>query len=340
MLRVYTRRVALGLQQRSFSMASVADIDLSTASAQTECVFFTLFPVEIRTRIFEYALTSDANPMKAYLPDRVYYRPGHHFHPKTDISLLLTCKQIFAEARLMPVLEAEHTFWLFGGPYQMMNTQINGLARLDSWMAALNEDQQQSVKHVHLFAQQYNLENMGQKPRMPTLSTLRAKHFTITFRHSDWWSWESPAESSDKLGICPWLPGRVSHQAMLAEPLEPTLERIKEGLKSGTWGQQVGQINGLHTLRIEFEIDISKKPQLDVVMARAKHWKFPLADSDDVLVHDGYVGEWEWRGLANLKHDSAPVLRAPPLDDPSWEDRPKRNYYVAEMRWKRVRIDE
>jgi hypothetical protein len=324
----------------TFSSASKADIDLSTTNEQLESVLFGLLPVEIRARIFEYALTPDDNLDKSYLPDRVYYRPGHRFHQKIDIALLLTCKKILSEARLMPVAEAEHTFWLFGGPYSMMKTSINGMARFDAWMSSLNHAQQQSVKHVRLYAQQLHWENMGVKPLMPDLSVLTAKHFTLVFRHSDWWSWESPAESSDQLGICPWLPGRVTQRAMLAEPLETSLETIKAGMRRGAWGLQIGSIRGLDTFRIEFEIDIVKKGQLDIIVERAKHWRFPLQDDNRVLVHTGQVREWHWEGLADLKHDNMPMLRVRSADDPSWNDLPKRKYHVVEMTWKRTRVDE
>jgi hypothetical protein len=334
------RRVALGLRTTTFSTASEANVDLSTANEQTDSILFSLLPVEIRTRIFEFALTPDDNPAKPYLPDRMYYRPDHLFHQKTDISLLLTCKKIFSETRLMPVAEAEHTFWLFGGPYLMMKTSINGMARFDAWMSSLNNAQQQAVKHVRLYAQQFHLENMGIKSRMPVLSVLAAKTFTLVFRHSDWWSWESPAESSDQLGICPWLPGRVTQRAMLAEPLEPSLETIKSGMQPGAWGHQIGTIQGLDTFRIEFEIDVVKEAQLDIIVERAKHWKFPLQGDKYVLVHTGQVREWQWEGLADLKHDNTPMLRVRSAHDPSWNDLPKRNYHVAEMTWKRARADE
>ena len=100
----------------------------------------------------------------------------------------------------MPVAQTKHTFWLFGGPSRMMRTKIHGMARFDAWTVSLNEEQRQAVEHVHLFAQQAYLEGLGQQTRLAPLAGITTRRLTLTFRHSDWWSWESPPESSDKLG--------------------------------------------------------------------------------------------------------------------------------------------
>ena len=312
---------------------------MANTADQSQCVLYNGIPPEIRERIFEYACSSTNDLTKPYLPDRVYCRPGYQYHKKTETSLLRTCKRVFAEARLMPVGQTEHLFWMFGGPYQMMKTKINGMARFDAWTASLNFEQQQAVNYVHIFAQQAYLENLGRFSRLSSL-VITTKQLTLTFRHSDWWSWESPAESSDKLGICPWLPSRVSHQTMLAQPLEPELHSIKEGMKQGTWGQQICQVKGLSVLRIEFEIDVVKKAQLQHVLERAKYWKFPLDGSNGVLEQVGDVRESSWEGLADRKDDSSTTLNPPLLTSPTWNDRPKRTYYVAEMTWKRVATGE
>ena len=334
-LQRQSRRVADGLQAHSHSKAYTADIDMTNALAQSECLLLNKLPPEVTLRIFQYVLTTNDDPTQPYLPDRIYYRPGYNYHQKTDISLLLTCKRIFDIARLMPVAEREHVFWLFGGPYQMMKTKVNGMARFDAWTASLNEEQQQAVKHVHIFAQQCYLEGLGHLNRLSPL-LISTKHLTVTFRHSDWWSWESPAESWYKLGICPWLPSRVTHQTMLAQPLEPDFGVVRELLKQRTWGHQMGQVRGLQVLRIEFEVDVKKKAQLQAVLERAKYWKFPLKDTNTILEHIGQVRESSWEGLEILKDDSSPMLNPTASSDQSWQGRPKRTYYVAEMTWKRT----
>ena len=335
MINLRGRQVASGLYNAAYSKAFTAEIDLANADDQSDCVLYSKLPSEIRTRIFEYAVASTDDHTKPYLPDRVYYRPGSHYHQKTDISLLLTCKQIYLETRLMPAAQTEHNFWLFGAPFQTMRTKVNGMARFDAWSASLNEEQRQTVNYVRLFAQQYYLENLDQFSRLSSLASITTKQLTLTFRHSDWWSWQSPAESSDKLGICPWLPARTSQQAMLAQTLEPDLVFLNEYMKQGTWGFQISQIKGLSILKIEFEIDVVKKAQLQVVLERAKHWKFPLEGTNTALKQVGEIRESSWVGLADLKDDSSPMLNRTSTSAQQ-DDRPRRTYYVAEMTWKRV----
>jgi hypothetical protein len=108
MISLRARQVSAGFQNTSYSKASIAEIDMANAKDQSQCIFYSKFPSEIRTSIFEYAMASTDDTSRPYYPDRVYYRPGYHYHQHTSVALLQTCKQIFAETRLMPVAEAEH----------------------------------------------------------------------------------------------------------------------------------------------------------------------------------------------------------------------------------------
>ena len=215
----------------------------------------------------------------------------------------------------------------------MMKVGISGLARFDEWTASLNEEQRQAVQRVHVFPEQRCLEQRRHSSRLPPLSGLATKHLTLTFRHSGWWGQELPAESSEKLGICPWLQARVSQRRMLAEPLQPDPAYLRQHMGKFTWGHQICQIKGLKTLTIEFEIGMGKKAQLHEVVARAKHWKFPLEGGDVVLEQVGEIRESRWEGLAELKDDNSPVLN--PIRTTAEEDsRPRRTYYVCEMVFK------
>jgi len=90
---------------RPYSTASTAEINTANALDQSQCILYKRFPAEIRNCIFEYAVASVDDFDKPYRLNRVYCRPGHLYHQKTDISLLRTCKRVFAEARLMPVAQ-------------------------------------------------------------------------------------------------------------------------------------------------------------------------------------------------------------------------------------------
>lgn len=115
---------------------------------------------------------------------------------------------------------------------------------------------------------------------------------------------------------------------MIAEPEQPSLSYIKDHMTPDTWGAQMGMITGLKVLEMEFETDLLKKDQLDSVVARAKHWKFPLNDGS-VLEWTGRRTDHSWEGLKHLKDDSQ-MLRESPIK----KDAPKRSYYVVTMTWK------
>lgn len=135
--------------------------------------------------------------------------------------------------------------------------------------------------------------------------------------------------SNDRLGICPWRESRTSCQQMLAEPLDPDVDYIKPRIGSlSTWGGQVCQIKGLKVLKIEFEIGIPKEQQLQMVIERAKTWKFPLAGADAVLVWTGTMEDFFWEGLQSVKGDFMP-LREKPIAG----DLPTRKYHVVTMTW-------
>ena len=319
--------------------AFTALIDVSDMMVQDQCPLFNTIPSEIRTRIFELACTESDNLAAPFKPGRVYFRPDYKYRQKADIALLQTCKRIFNETRFMPVSEVWHRFWFFGGPYGARNRKYV-IADFGAWQKVLNKEQQAAVEYVHLSTQQCYLEDIGN--RMLLELRFKTNTFKLTFRHSDWWSWESPPESTDRLGICPWLPERVSHQAMLSQPLEPTIQQLRATMIKGTWGYQIGLIEGLEVLRVEFETDVAKKDQMQLVLARAKHWKFPLDDNSAVLESDGQIKEFEWIGQVHMGQDSTAALRNVGSYLGTEAAVPMRTYFVAEMTWKRrkLRLEE
>lgn len=329
------RARARGVQRRTgedFSVSQPAEIDFTGMHHQAGSPLFSL-PLEIRTLIFADALTPYDDPSKPYAKDREYCRPGQRSHPRTDIALLQTCKRIFQEARLMPVAQTTHTFWLFRGPWRSMRTGKYGMYHFPKWQQSLSEQQRAAVRHVHIYAQQFALEGLGGGRNDLFPLDFAATHLRITLTNADWWSWESPPASSDRLGICPWRPGRTSHWAMLAAPLDVPLEEMRERMIPGTWGWQVRHVRGLQTLQMEFEIDARKQDQLDAVLARAKHWVFPLEDgSQTVLRQTGDVERFEWDGFSDTKDDSIPFLKQ---TGRTLSDRHiQRTFHVALMTWK------
>lgn len=124
------RARARGMQRRTgedFSVSQPAEINFTGMHHQAGSPLFSLLPLEIRTLIFADALAPYDDPSKPYAKDREYCRPGQRYHPRTDVALLQACKRIFQEARLVPVAQTTHTFWLFRGPWRSMRTGKCGM---------------------------------------------------------------------------------------------------------------------------------------------------------------------------------------------------------------------
>ncbi|KIW79937.1 hypothetical protein Z517_06552 [Fonsecaea pedrosoi CBS 271.37] len=83
---------------------------------------------------------------------------------------------------------------------------------------------------------------------------------------------------------------------------------------------------------MEFETDERKKSQLQVVVERAKHWRFPLVKEDFILEWTGERDESSWEGVRDLKDDyqfkNEQPMRADVLN---------RRYYVVRMTWRALK---
>lgn len=318
------------------------------AHPQNHSPLFSTLPGEIRQRIYTFVLSSFDDLSKPFNPQHHHYRPGYRYGQKYDLRLLQTCKRVWHEARLLPISLNEIVFYLYRGP----SSTPPGYFQHDWRMRyrILNQDQQDAVHTVHFFARQCYLEST-QKLLAPengarSLAELRglnaaeagamtAKMIVLTFRRSDWWAWESPVMSNDQIGICPWRRGRTDWKQMEAESFEGP-----EGDWNG-WGGQFQYVRGLDTLKIEFETVATKKRQLDRVVGRAKHWKFPLED-DRVLAWTREMKESTWEGMAILKEESwgRKVLLRSLRGDPVDEKPTTCTYVVITMTWRAARREE
>jgi hypothetical protein len=107
-------------------------------------------PTELRLNILSCALLADDDHSKPYRIDRKYYRPGYEYHRKIDVAVLLACKQIYREARLLPISVNEHTFWLFGGPWKFLGRNNFNTAQWMKWYEKFTDDQKLAVQRVHV----------------------------------------------------------------------------------------------------------------------------------------------------------------------------------------------
>ncbi|KAH6907919.1 hypothetical protein BKA70DRAFT_1104297 [Coprinopsis sp. MPI-PUGE-AT-0042] len=77
-----------------------APLDLTVGlNAQSASPLFTVFPPELRAEIFSLALASFPDTSSPYAFGSYWYRPGYTAPKRADLSLLLTCKSIYQEAK-------------------------------------------------------------------------------------------------------------------------------------------------------------------------------------------------------------------------------------------------
>jgi hypothetical protein len=85
---------------------------LANCNLQNNSPLFNKIPAEIRNQIFEYALAEYEDDTRRYAFESYHYRPGLTCRRKIDWQLLLTCKRIWLETRVLPASLAEHVWWL------------------------------------------------------------------------------------------------------------------------------------------------------------------------------------------------------------------------------------
>ncbi|CAI7588180.1 unnamed protein product [Penicillium glandicola] len=304
------------------------DLVPSLPAAPLTSPLFTVFPAEIRNRIYALALESedsptDDNSRSLYQKNAFYYRPGYKQPKRIQTALLQTCQQIYAEASLLPPAINEHTFWFHRPPPHVKHpsSPLN-------YFRQMTPKQRAQVQHIHLFTQQYFLDDsdwswiwdglrIGVDGRsLRGECRIAPKKMTITFRHTDWWFWEN----NDPLGIDPFRPGRT-HAADMGKPVDPHVA-------AQAWGNKFNSLPCLEELVIEFETIIRKRDQLDAIIQQALEWKFPIQPDKDLylVAEPSSKSAYTWVGAkeAELKRQR-PAAVWPIDDEAESESQPDQN---------------
>ncbi|KAG0155331.1 hypothetical protein PDIDSM_906 [Penicillium digitatum] len=289
-------------------METLQDLIPSLPAAPLTSPLFTVFPAEIRNRIYTFALESedvltDDRSRSLYKQNAFYYRPGYKQPKRIQTALLQTCQQIYAEASLLPSAVNEHTFWFYRSP-----PHVKDASSPLNYFRKMAPKQRAQVQHLHLFTQQYFLEDDHWSQIWDGLkigddgSNLRKgcsiapKKMTITFRHTDWWYWEN----DELLGIDPFRPGRTC-AADMGQVVSPQSA-------ARSWGNQFSSLPCLEELVIEFETIMRKRDQLNAIIQQALEWKFPIqADKSLYLVAEPKsksVYTWSGAKEADLKRQT------------------------------------
>lgn len=221
---------------------------------------------------------------------------------------------------MLPVSMAEHTFWLNSGPHYLFPTSRGAAGQWREWQECLNAAQKRAVAKVRLYTDARKVHELDLEP------SFSCRQATIVIRDTSKLVTSSTSVSAgkDDIALCPWLRGPVSKELMQEQPHRPDLSFVRQRMDKQTWGGQLGLVEGLEVLKIEFEVYESKKEALEELLQRAAFWRFPIRDSHDTLAYAQEIRNWSWQGNAEPKVDPSASLST---------------YLVTEMMWKRRMMD-
>ena len=288
-----------------------------SVNLQSQSAIFSHIPAEIRNQIFSLALTADDDKEKPYTPYSYYYRPGYLYSHKIHTNLLLTCRRIYLEARLLPLSIHEHTGWFFRGPLGLSQKflPVEKNKRTDirrTYEECLKKDQLSAICKVHLFTQQFWLEDTwGDKRGWPffTQKWSDLTHIKITVRHTDWWYWESAAP----LAMDAKRAGRAKPNDWID---------VSNPFEAGSWGAAFRNFQALKKFVLELETIERKKNELDKIVPHASNWQFMLGNGNVMALNESETKRNGWVGSRYFSGKPEPPRsrrwgRGPQQDHPS-----------------------
>jgi hypothetical protein len=122
---------------------ALAEITPSKSMLQTQSLFFSQLPAEIRFMVFQLLLsqTHDHERPVSFHSISPLYRPGHTHRTQIHTAILLTCRMVYYEAHAIPIKSATHHFrhlgstsWLYEG---------------DVWLHHMTKQRGANVYHLH-----------------------------------------------------------------------------------------------------------------------------------------------------------------------------------------------
>ncbi|KAH6604062.1 alanine--trna ligase [Trichoderma cornu-damae] len=220
------------------------------ADLQRESPLFSLFPPEIRAKIFTHALSDYEDTDASYNTDTCFSRPSYFAPRKTSVELLRTCRAVYRETWFLPFILKEQTHWLTvsdrAPPGYHEEHDIPELKELLPEIARRLGQDKIEIESLHAFAQMWRVEQGGLAFLLNTKG-LHPRHLTLTIRHTDWWFWEDD------------------------EPLRFEAGWIKQASKAMSPSTQ--------DFQIELESLERKKDQVDAIGKHmAEHWFFRRSD--------------------------------------------------------------
>ncbi|KAL9132110.1 MAG: hypothetical protein Q9217_000146 [Psora testacea] len=260
---------------------------------------FSLLPAEIRAIVFEHALLGYPDPKKPYLRHSYYYRPGYTHARRIATALLLSCRRVYLETSTLPIELNEHIIYA-GEPSHAPPTYRPYLFPTTSLRAV----QREAIRSVHLFAQQYWLEDWNERDQWHDFCKFWSKDLAhgperlrVTLRHTDWWyyllgSWSPLALDPRKAGRA-----RTRESVTGADGRGSGSSR---GFEEGSWGTRFSYFRGLRIFELELETLKGKRVELDEVVAIAPAWHFDLADRHVLVLDEDTIQKHEWTGSSRF----------------------------------------
>lgn len=156
--------------------------------------------------------------------------------------------------------------------------------------------QRNAVQYVHLFTQQFWLEDWKNQWLAFTTSWPDGgpKEIRITIRHTDWW-YNLLGENSP-LALDPKRKGRAKVGDWVPDD---------QPYESGSWGSRFENLTGLTKLEMELETIEAKRKELDTIVEKARSWKFPLDDDNVLVIDESGIEKSAWTGSKHFKGLSA-----------------------------------
>lgn len=300
---------------------------------------FSALPAEIRSHIFYYALLGYPDPTRPYSKHSYWYRPGYTHSRAIAVALLLTCRRVYLETDLLPVVLNEHIIWRVDKsriPPKLSVSKHPTNYLLD--VGRMKVSQRNAVRYVHLFTQQSKLEIYTEKWLAFTTSWPEGgpEKIRITIRHTDWW-YNQLGENSP-LALDP----KRKHRARIGDCVPDD-----QPYESKSWGSGFASLKGLKKLEIELETTEAKRMELDTIIENAHTWRFPLGDGNVLVMDEESTRKSFWTGSKHFKGLNAPNIPAglqlrrgikskPRSDSESEELRPEDtlDYYVVLLAWR------
>lgn len=257
---------------------------------------FSTLPAEIRNHIFYYALLAYPDLARPYSRHSFWNRPGYTHARAIAVALLLTCRRVYLETDLLPVVHNEHVIWGVEKP-RIPPGSTNYLL----YDRHMKLSQRNVVQFVHLFTQQFWLEDWKNQWLAFTTSWPEGgpRKIRITIRHTDWW-YNLLGENSP-LALDPKRKGRARVGDWVSDD---------QPYESGSWGSRFANLKGLKVLEMELETIEAKRTELDTIIERARSWKFPLGDGNALVMDEGSTEKSVWTGSKHSKGLNAVTVPA------------------------------